>query len=292
MKFFPAHLPILLCCLSFNASANDAAMNDGSTGPEPVGWRSGKESIIQMKSEHIQIDFGLNSSKVHAAFTFVSHKKSGPAVQKLGFPDYSRSEMDGDIVGPVRKLITKVNGKIVPSKLEEGYFYVVEKEDGSFHYDKREKPKPGDEGGARRFAWHVIQVSFPPGEEVIVERIYENDNGGNTSFESFFVYETRTGGAWHGKIEKLTAEVRIGDDVDLSLVQFTPKTGWKPSGDGKTHTLVWNNFEPRTDDNRTYFDVLTLDTRRFAQLNKDLPDEFPSKEKWIENWKKMHAERE
>ena len=270
--------------------ANDAAINDGATGPEPVGWRAGAESIIQMKSENLDIHFGLDTSKVHATFRFVSHKKSGGATQKLGFPDYSRSEREGSVMGPITNMVTKVNGKVVPSELSEGYYREKISDDGSIQYEKAEKPKPDPNviPEVRRFAWHIIEVKFPPGEEVVVERIYETPSGISAGGESFMLYETRTGGAWRGEIEKLTAEVTLDAAIDPGLIVLEPREGWEISEDKRTLSLEWNNFEPRTDNDRQYFTVTTLDTRKFEQRHKDFPEEYPSLEKFISDWKDLY----
>lgn len=270
------------------ATANDAAMNDGSSGPEPVGWRSGAESIIQMKSEHIAVHFGVKRSQVTAQFTFLSHKKSGPAKQKLGFPDYSRSELDGDIAGPIENLVTKVNGQVVPSKLEEGYFEEIIKEDGSIFYESRPKPAAGDEyGPVRKYAWYIIEVEFPVGEEVLVERSYELPSGASSMNESFFIYETRTGAAWRGDIEQLTAEVTFAPDVRTDLILFEPQDEWTWNSDKTKATLVWKDFEPREDEGRQYFEVITLDLERVAAMHKEGPKDFPDVETAVTNWKKL-----
>jgi hypothetical protein len=295
MKETPAlFLPIVFAVFATaSATANDAAMNDGSEGPEPIGWRSGVESIVQMKSEHLSIHFGVERTSVVAKFTFLSHKTSGPARQKLGFPDASRSELDGDIIGPIENLVTRVNGKVVDSELVEGWFQEIVKPDGSIFYEK--KPKPADPysaGLTRKHAWHVIEVEFPVGEEVVVEREYDCPTGGDTSMNAFFIYETRTGGAWKGEIEKLTAEVTFEGDIRSDLIGLSPKKGWTWSDNRKKATLTWEHFEPRTEDDRTWFEISTLDLKRVEEIQREYPEDFPPVEEWIRNWKKQRADRE
>lgn len=286
----PQHfLFVYLTALVFPALANDSALNDGAEGPEPIGWRPGVESIVQMKAEHLDIHFGTEMTHVTARFTFLSHKKSGPARQKLGFPIAARSETDGDISGPIENLVTRVNGKEVPSELVEGYFEAIVKPDGSIFYQKHEAPapNPGD-GLIRKHAWYVIEVDFPVGKEVVVEREYDCPTGGDTSLNAFFIYETRTGGAWKGVIETLTAEVTFDDSVRTDLVAFHPRNGWNWSSDRSRATLTWENFEPRTEENRTYFEISTLDLKRVEEIHKENPDDFPGPEEWIKGWKERN----
>ncbi|MAS91780.1 MAG: hypothetical protein CMO55_01185 [Verrucomicrobiales bacterium] len=261
---------------------NDAAMNDGSQGPEPLGWRSGEESIIQMKSEHLDIHFGVETTKVKVAFTFISHKKSGPALQKLGFPDASRSYQEGDVSGPIKNLITRVNGKEVKSELVEGHYHYKINEDGSEEYEKVEEGADESE----RHAWYVIDVEFPVGEEVIVEREYSCPSGGSTNWDSFFIYETRTGGAWKGKIEKLTADVTFDKTVRPDLVMLEPEEGWEWSDDKSKVSLTWGPFEPRTEENRQWISITTLNIPLLEQIHEDAPDLVPTVEGYVENWKK------
>lgn len=268
-------LLFLLVIAPLASLSNDAAMNDGSAGPEPIGWRSGVESIVQMKSEHLDIRFGTESTHVRAVFTFLSHKTGGAAVQKLGFPDASRSELDGDIIGPIENLVTRVNGKKVESELVEGYYRQIVKPDGSVFYEKKEAPDPDGDGLTRKYAWHVVTVKFPVGEEVVVEREYDCPTGLDTSMNCFFIYETRTGGAWRDEIEQLTAEVTFDETVRTDLVEFDPVSGWNWSEDRKKATLVWKNFEPRTQDDRTFFMISTLDLKRIEQFSREYPDDSP-----------------
>jgi hypothetical protein len=285
-------ISLLLIFLPALVAANDAAMNDGAHGPEPIGWRSGQESIVQMKSEDLKIHFGTRQTHVLATFTFLSHKKGGAATQKLGFPDASRSELEGDVIGPIRNLTTRVNGKKVKSQLVEGYYREIVKPDGSVFYEKRDQPSGEDSFGlTRKYAWHVIEVTFPEGQEVTVEREYDCPTGIDTSMNAFFVYETRTGGAWRDKIERLTTRVTFDENVRTDLIAFTPRNGWTRSEDRTSAQLVWNNFEPREEENRTFFEISTLDLQRIKEIRKENPEDFPDVEEWIRGWKARERDR-
>lgn len=257
----------------------------------PIGWRPGAESIIQMQSEHLDIYFGAEKTKVIARFTFLSHKKGGSAIQKLGFPNASRSELYGDISGPISNMVSRVNGKKVQAELVEGYYKEIIKPDGSIFREKVDKPKGENyHESIQKHAWYVIEVKFPEGEKVVIEREYECPSGGDTSMNSFFVYETRTGGAWRGESEKLTAEVTFNEDVHTEFVSFNPKDAWIWSEDKSKATLTWNNFEPRTDVDRRYFEISVLDIDQIKRIAKKNPTDFPSVEEWMAGWKQQQAE--
>lgn len=274
--------PFALLFFSLPVFSNDAAMNDGAGGPEPLGWRSGEESIIQMKSEHLDIHFGVKETKVKVAFTFLSHKESGPARQKLGFPNASRSYQEGDISGPIENLVTRVNGKVAESELVEGFYRYTVNDDGSEEYKKVEEGADESE----RYAWYVIDLEFPVGKEVIVEREYSCPSGGSTNWDSFFIYETRTGGAWKGKIEKLTADVTFDKSVRNDLILLEPRDGWTWSTDRSKVSLTWDAFEPRTEEDRQWISVTTLNIPLLHEIHRDAPDLVPSVGDYIENWKK------
>jgi hypothetical protein len=282
----PLFLLPILGCLIPHAAANDTAINDGANGPEPLGWRSGEESIIQMKSEHLAIHFGIKQTSVIARFHFLSHKTTGPAKQKLGFPDASRSGIDNNVSGPIRNLVTKVNGRIVPTEFVQGYYEEVRGTDGSVEYQKRPDPTAAvaEDSQLQRYAWHVIEVDFPVGEEVIVERSYDCPTGADSTNHALFIYETRTGGAWRGVIEKLTAEVSFEEDLRTDLVQLSPAHGWTWNEAKNLATLVWERFEPRTQEDRTYFQITTLDLQRIETMHREDPSNFVSPERAIQLW--------
>lgn len=282
-------LPAILTLIPFIALANDAAMNDGAAGPEPIGWRSGEESIVQMKREALDIRFGTETTHVVAKFTFLSHKKGGPATQKLGFPDDSRSELDGDVIGPIENLVTRVDGEVVDSELVEGWYRQIVKPDGSVFYEQAAQPSTEDADPlVRKYAWHVVEVVFPEGREVVVERTYDCPSGIDTSMNAFFHYETRTGGAWRGEIEELVAAVSFDDTVRTDLVSFDPRDGWSWDRDRTTATLVWKHFEPRTDEGRQYFSVNALDLGRLRELIETNEGDIPPLEAWIRGWKERN----
>ena len=92
--------------------ANDTALNDGAYGPMPVGGFEGHESVIRMRAERIEVEFGRKYSKVDAHFVFRSTKPDAPARQLVGFPDLSAAG-DMAIQGPIEDMRTYVDGKEV-----------------------------------------------------------------------------------------------------------------------------------------------------------------------------------
>ncbi|MEM7015124.1 MAG: hypothetical protein AAF585_27010, partial [Verrucomicrobiota bacterium] len=245
-------------------SANDTAMHPGDSGPEPVGWFSGEESIVQMVKEHIEVKFGKKHADVVVKFTFRSHKKEGNAKQLLGFPDeFHTPGRDWDVSGPLKNMKTLVNGKKVKSKVQSGLLFI------DFDRGKRAVTlsKESENSEAGPAAWHVIEVDFPPGEDVTVERHYRANLGATAGGPNFFAYTTFTGGNWRGKIEKMTADIHLVDGLtadDVAIRGYTDGLGSPKlagtTGDAKRLTdkhlqIVWENFEPRDDPSKHGFSI-------------------------------------
>lgn len=235
--------------LIVSALANDTAMHDGGSGPEPVGWPEGRESVIRMVREEISVEMGPFESSVHCRFVFVSGKKNAPAVQFVGFPDITRGPHEGDTVGPLRGMRTFVDGREVESELVSKRLA----EDGSWLDLGQAEADRLREAGAFDFqTWHVVKVSFPPGEEVVIERRFRTDNALTAGGPVFFSYTTRTGGNWRGTIGSGKFTVRVAEGMQAAKWSLQPaEAGWKRSDDGRTFTLEWKDFEPRTDEART-----------------------------------------
>ena len=234
----------IVMLLVSSASANDTAMHDGGSGPEPVGWAKDKESIIRMVREEVEVEMNPFDSAVICRFVFVSGKKDGPAIQFLGFPDITRSSShEGDTIGPLRNMRTFVNGRERESER-------VSKRLGE---DGRWVDLPGP--GPDSETWHVVKVSFPPGEEVVVERRFRTDNARTAGGPVFFGYTTKTGGNWRGTIGHGTFTVHLAEGMQAARLDLEPTTGWRRSGDGRTLVLEWNDFEPRTTPERSWWSV-------------------------------------
>lgn len=238
--------------------ANDTAMHEGANGPEPLGWRSGGdgESVIAMREEMIIVHFGIKRSHVRAQFTMVCSKKGSDARQTLGFPDLARSwyGMDSAVSGPIEELATRVNGKLVEAGFQSARYETTYDEDGSILERRPARDASGDV-----FAWHSIEVTFPPGRPVLIEREYDVPNGATAGLGSFFVYETMTGSNWDGPIGRLVAVVDFAEDVDLERIRLSPRQGWILDKATRTAELVWRNFEPRDEPERRSFRILLLD---------------------------------
>jgi hypothetical protein len=225
-------------------AANDASMNLGAHGPEPVGEFQGGESVVRMVSEKIEITFGKTETHVHCSFVFRSSKTGADAVQVLGFPDFL-TESD---TGTIHSMISRVDGKEVPSKKQRGW---QDLGTSKCHLGS------STEGAAADF--YTITVTFPPDRDVIVEREYVATNGRSVMGDTFFSYTTRTGGAWKGSIEKAEFHVTLDgwklddlafEDGEQKLdPRMQRKYGspnlseWKVDAPNKL-SLVWKNFEP------------------------------------------------
>ncbi|HEV7406275.1 MAG TPA: hypothetical protein VGO11_25225 [Chthoniobacteraceae bacterium] len=267
------HLTVLLCTGSL-ALANDTSLHDGKFGPEPL---SGGESPVRMVAEHIEVSFGYRYTQVHCTFTFRNVQSKAAVEQIVGFPDVGaalaeverRDPAHADAMGervntaPLRKLRTLVNHEPRKAELQFRDVPRAEGNDGTVvSFFDRER------GGVQ--AWHTFKASFPPGKDVVVERIYSVQNGATMEPNvAFFHYTTRTGAPWHGTIGRLQADVTLLDgltadqlawpsaklDEDRIKYSTQPARGaWKVLD--KHHLrLVWTDFEPRDEAARRGFSL-------------------------------------
>jgi hypothetical protein len=263
-------------------SANDTALNEGGYGPQPVGGLHGPESIVRMKSEELQISFGRKWTEVRAKFVFQNTKKNGPAVQIVGFPDLGAAQLEarrrdpkGDKIfaieqetplsGVLHGMRTFVNGKEQKSTLRCGWVKEVDEIDAPVE-------KPDKDSGL--MAWHALEVTFPPGQDVTVERHYRTETGQQVYGIHIFYYTTATGGVWQGTIGRLQADVTLKDGLKVSdlawrggqlprIQSYESSTVTKPN---RKHwqilsptqlRLVWEDFEPRTEKDRRGFEIVT-----------------------------------
>ena len=242
------------------AFANDTALQDGRDGPAPLGDRRGAESVIRMVREHLDITFGIKKTKVHATFVFLNTKPDAPARQTVGFPDRAAmaklADFDGDLSGPIENLVTLVNGKEQKSRPLRGW---VKETNGI------DEPAKAGEKGAFECIWYAIDVVFPVGKEVIIERLYQVPNGSSVASnpEVTFDYTTATGGVWRGTIGEMIADVTLADGltVDALLWHGSLGAGMSPRRE-QWHIqsptriqLVWKDFEPRTEPDHRGFKI-------------------------------------
>jgi hypothetical protein len=242
------------------ALANDTAIQDGSDGPAPLGDRRGAESVIRMVREHLEITFGKKKSKVHATFVFRNTKRDAPARQTVGFPDRTAMaklpDSDGDISGPIEDLVTLVNGKEQKSRQLRGWV----KDNGGMD----EPAKSGEKGAFERI-WHAIDVVFPVGKEVVIERLYQVPNGSSVASdpEVTFHYTTATGGVCQGTIGEMIADVTLADGLTIEALLWNGSLGagmspkreqWRVESPTRMQ-LVWKDFEPRTEPDHRGFKI-------------------------------------
>jgi len=242
------------------ALANDTAVQDGNDGPAPIGDRRGTESVIRMVREHLDIVFGKEKTTVRATFVFLNTKPNASAHQTVGFPDRTAMAKDknfeGDFSGPIENLVTLVNGQERKSRALRGW---VNEHDGL-----EEPAQPGEKGAFERI-WHAIDVEFPVGKEVVIERRYRVPNGRSVASdpEVFFDYTTATGGVWKGTIGEMVADVTLADDLTVESLLWNGSLGagtspgrvqWQTQSPTKMQ-LVWKDFEPRTEPEHRGFRV-------------------------------------
>lgn len=241
--------------LAGSAFANDTAMNAGAHGPAPVGEFSGDESVIRMVSERIEIRFGKREAHVVARFTFRSSKPSGVARQSVGFPDlYSGEDINS---GEFRELKTFVNGQERPARKVAGWF-----ETSEYGIPRSGLGEPRQDAPAeiiQRADYYIVDVEFPPNEDVVIERRYTVDNGMDVMGTNTFHYTTHTGAIWRGTIGKAEFHVILdGWTVDDLAFEDGPQrippreqTIWSsPNRNDWTivspteMTMTWTDFEP------------------------------------------------
>lgn len=273
---------LVLLTGTWRLSANDTALNEGAYGPAPVGGLHGPESVIRMQSEELHISFGKKWTDVDAKFVFRNTKKDAPAVQIVGFPDIGAAQVEArrrdpkgekifaieqetPLTGVLHGMRTFVNGVEKKSKLRFGWVKEVGEIDTPVE-------KPDKDTGL--MAWHALEVTFPPGQDVTIERRYRTASGSQVYGIHFFYYTTATGGVWQGTIGHLQADVDLKDGLKVEDLAW--RGGKLPriqSGEGALVTqpnrkewqilsptqlrLVWDNFEPRTEKNRRGFFIVT-----------------------------------
>ncbi|MEY2565468.1 MAG: hypothetical protein QOH88_3661 [Verrucomicrobiota bacterium] len=242
------------------ALANDTALHDGNDGPAPIGGLHGPESVIRMVREHLDITFGKEKTAVRATFVFLNTKTDAAAHQTVGFPDRTAMAADGtfeaDFSGPLENLVTLVDGKERKSRKLRGWV---------LNRDGIDEPAKAGEKGAFERIWHAIDVEFPVGKEVVIERRYQVRNGSSVASEPevFFEYTTATGGVWKGTIGELIADIKLTDGLTIDDLLWSGTHGagvspareqWRIEAPNKMQ-LNWKDFEPRTEPNRRGFRI-------------------------------------
>lgn len=245
---------ILLFATTLTAACNDAALNPGGHGPATLGGFVGDESVIRMLSEKIDIRFSKKESEVHCRFVFRSGKVGGDAIQLVGFPDMLERE---DHAGTIRRLETFVDGRKEESRKVRGWFAA-----GPFGTPKCGLGKPPPETRPEHVQpadFHVIEVRFPPDREVVVERRYVADNGGDVSGTISFDYSTHTGAVWRGTIGQADFHITL-DGLTVDDLAFEdgpqknpPRSQWGWCVPNRAEwklvsptelTMTWKDFEP------------------------------------------------
>lgn len=252
--------------------ANDAELNEGAYGPMPVGGFKGDESVIRMRAERIEVEFGRRYSKVDAHFVFRSTKPDAPARQLVGFPDLSAAAKNAPIGlpwentnGPIEDMHTYVDGKDVKSELKYGFVT----------WDETVGFRPSTPKDGASIAWYTIWIIFPPDRDVVIERKYRVRNGNNVFGNQMFDYSTITGASWKGTIGHLEADITLADGLTIKDLAWRggslPETlkessfcspnrsSWKILSPTQM-LLVWDDFEPSIDKDKRGFFLATVAT--------------------------------
>ena len=264
---------LLLLGLVLPALANDSGINSGAHGPEPLGEFVGEESVIRMVSEKIDIRFGKEQSEVACRFTFRSTKKEGDAKQVVGFPDFIHTESD---FGSIEKLETFINGEKVEARKVRGWFATEEWRTPKTGLGEPPKDIPATD--VLLVDFFVVDVSFPPDKDVVIERKYIADNGGNVDGSKNFHYTTHTGAVWKDTIGKAEFTVKLDgwtvDDLAFedSLQKNRPREQYgewcEPNRAEWTVVsptelkMIWKDFEPAVHKTRRNIQLATWSVKR------------------------------
>lgn len=257
------------------AFANDTTINSGGHGPAPLGEFAAEESVVRMVSETIDIRFGKDESKVVCRFTFRSSKKGADAKQTVGFPDLL--QMDSD-TGQIRELETFVDGKPVAAKKVRGWFATSDWGTPKSGFGAPPRELPEEEVQLADF--FAIEVAFPPDKDVVIERHYTADNGGDTMGTEWFTYTTHTGAVWKGTIGKAEFRVKLdGWTVDDLAFEDGPQrleprkqfdwcspnlAEWTVVSPTEL-TMTWKDFEPAVHKTRRGIKIATWARQMFKE---------------------------
>lgn len=263
-------LLMFACC---PVLANDTAINSGAHGPAPLGEFASDESVIEMVSETIDIHFGKTQSTVTCRFTFRSTKTEGDARQTVGFPDVLTG--DDANVGAIRSLETSINGKSVEAKKQAGWFETTEYGIPRSGLGAPRADAPPE--SIQRADFYTVDVVFPAGKDVVIERRYVADNGADVMGTQTLAYTTHTGAVWKDTIKRADFHVTLDgwtvDDLAFEDGQqrLPPRqqSMWS-SPNLKEWTVVspteltmtWKNFEPAVHKTRRGIFLATWSTRK------------------------------
>lgn len=222
-----------LCVGIFQAGLADIAPPEQPPGGNPA---PGVETTqVRMVDETVLIDVipttpegSLGQAKVTVNFTMQNMGTESETLS-VRFPLTSAY---GTYYGnkEIANFKVKVNGESVPTH----------KIDSDF-------------SGSYAGPWSEFTVTFPPGEDVVVEVSYYVDGMGEYPFIAL-KYILETGAGWKGTIGSADVTVRFPYEVNLQNVIFDTEIGWStttPGGtvDGKEIRWHFEDFEPEPSSN-------------------------------------------
>lgn len=269
---------ILLLIASQSVLADDAGINEGAYGPQPIDLDAYGESPIRMVSEKLDIAYGMKKADVAIDFVFQSTSRSARQ-QKIGFPDVALAmkedeHLEGELPNPgmpLENLKTYVQGVEVPDTVEYGKIRIGKT--GVWL-----PPRVGER--SLTMAWHTADVAFPAGKPVLVRRTYTAQHGYYPYWYAVFMYFTVTGAQWKGTIGSMDLTVDLMDGLRVSDLEWVPSTNngykvtvspprraWTILSPTKMH-LLWKDFEPSRQRNRQWFRLVAYDKRMTEEFGK------------------------
>ncbi|MEO8205080.1 MAG: DUF4424 family protein [Chthoniobacterales bacterium] len=264
--------------------ANDAGINEGAYGPQPIDLDTQGESPIRMVSENLHIRFGLEKADVVIDFVF-QNTNDKPIHQKIGFPDVGLAlKRDSRIEGafpnpglPLTNLKTFIDNREAPDVIEFGKIY-------------RDKNKvcspPRADQKMLSMAWHTAAVDFPAGKTITVRRAYSARHGYYPYWCAVFMYFTVTGAQWQGSIGKLDVTVELVDGLKVKdlewkasrhngyKVTMSPqKSQWKILSSTQMR-FTWQDFEPAKEKDHQWFRLVVCDKKMTREYYEGVKKEM------------------
>ncbi|RME05795.1 MAG: hypothetical protein D6803_08125, partial [Anaerolineae bacterium] len=232
---------VLLLLLPRTPARADAAPPEAPPGTNPLPG----EEITQVRMEAETVTMKLasdgNSARVEAVF----HMRNLGSAEESMQARFPLSFWDGS---------------------SDGYFNCPEIGDLRVFVDEREVPTVRLEGEPREqcddtpMPWAGFDVTFPPGEEVVLKVVYTQSTYG---YEPYFVlrYILETGAGWKGTIGSADIIVEMPYEVTPGNILLSGETGYGGTTPGATlegRQVRWHfdDLEPTSADNISLLFVL------------------------------------
>ncbi len=213
-------------------------------GEEGTQVRMAAETVILTVSEDLQ-DANGAVAETRAVFTM---QNLGVVEEKMDvrFPlSFFNGNSDGFGNFPeITQILVKVNGKAVSTHSEVQPFV-----NNSQSFQERDE-----------LPWAVFEVTFPPGQDVLIEVSYQVDGYGYYPYQAF-KYILETGAGWNGTIGSADVILRLPYEANEHNLDFSGFSGFGDTTQAaifKGNEVIWKfqDLEP-TYENNMQFVIVT-----------------------------------